>query len=147
MLENRELYNKLIQNVRSVLVIRQTAMLSGVTDRRLREWLDWGKRHLNDDPESPIIFAQFARDFYMAQAEKVSELMEEIREGKKNWQSSAWLLERCFRDDFGSDAAKLAEISDEIAELRAMFMKFKKPDDVYGDNPDGEKVDKESDQA
>jgi len=37
-------------------------------------------------------------------ADEITIMVAEIKAKVKNWQAIAWLLERCFREDFGADA-------------------------------------------
>lgn len=142
-LEWPEKRQEIIDNIREFLSIRQAAWASKVSDPAINWWMKWGKEALARD-EDDNIHAQFYLDARKAQSEKIKELIDNIFNRRDGWQANAWLLERCFREDFGSDAAKMAEVTDEILKLKELFMQFKKPDDIYGDNPDGQAVDTEN---
>lgn len=130
-LENEDMYNDLVAAAREVLVINQAALLCGITGSQLSSWVNKGKQELEEQPDSIGLFGRFHRDFRRAQAERVKELIQNINDGVKNWQGSAWLLERCFREDFGSDAARLAELGEEMAAVRQVIEKLQKSSDVY----------------
>ena len=44
-----------------------------------------------------------------------------IEEGKQGWQGSAWILERVFRDEFGSDAAQIYDLKEMFRKLNERF--------------------------
>jgi hypothetical protein len=110
---NHDLIYKIIEAIPEVIVQNQVALRARIPRQRLSDWLKFGERDmLKGDHNS--IFAQLADRYHYARTEVLKENIQIIKSCPKNYQAIIWLIERCFREDFGSD-------SQEIKELREMF--------------------------
>ena len=99
--------------IAKVLVMGQVANLAGVPRTTLKSWLDIGDRERLAGSSSEI--AQFSSQYRKAQADQVVLLISDVRSRKKNWQAAQWLLERCFREDFGQDALFIQELNERLS--------------------------------
>jgi len=85
----------LVEAIRNGLNQTFASKLAGITQHTLKVWRD-------SDP-------LFARELEAARAEFVQKHVGNIdRHSKRNWQASAWLLERTEARDFGSPSAQLS---------------------------------------
>jgi hypothetical protein len=114
-----EITKKLIEGIRLVLVLKQACGHARITYQSLWNWLNIGKADIEAGKYTD--YAQFFYDVKGAQCEEVAELQANIRKAIPNWQSQAWLLERCFRDDFGQGVEVIQEIRDKFELLEKHF--------------------------
>lgn len=87
----------LIENARAGAPIKAAAALAGVHPSTVSKWLKDG----GEDEESP--FAEFAVQFYAAQAEYKMELLAKIRKigvDSNQWAALMTILERVYPDEF-----------------------------------------------
>lgn len=103
---------RVIEATSQVIVLPQIAALSGVPLTTLRGWLHRGAKDKIGGIES--IFAQLSSEFYKARGEVVRDLLNQLRSCPKNYGALTWILEKCFKEDFGAE-------SEEMKELRELF--------------------------
>jgi len=99
---------RLLDAVPHVIIPAQVAAMARVPKQSLHEWLSRGEKDSLEGIDS--VYAQFSDDYLAARAKIVQETIAFLKCCPKNYQALTWILERCFRKDFGSD-------SDEIKEL------------------------------
>ena len=59
--------------------------------------------------------SDFSDQVKRAQSEKKIDLLEKIKTiGEKNWQALAWILERCYPDEFGVKVRQITSEGDKI---------------------------------
>jgi hypothetical protein len=104
----KEVHARLIEAVSHVIIPSQVAAYARVPRTTLLEWLQRGEKDSSAHIDS--IYAQFSSDFIQAQSEIVKETIAFLRSCPKNYQALIWLLERCFRKDFGSDSEEIKEL-------------------------------------
>jgi transposase len=90
------------------------ANLAGVHVRTVRNWIDRGEKA----GRGPL--AAFATDVAQAQATFITESLQEIDAGQKDWRALAWILERLRPALFGERVKVRVE-----AELAAFLEKLK----------------------
>jgi len=92
----------IVADVRKYLSLAHAAEANGIPRSTLATWMSHG----NKDYENGIdtIFSKFTKSIKSARAEFVHDSIHIINTGDKNWQSNAWLLERCCAEDFGKDS-------------------------------------------
>lgn len=114
-----EMVEKIIEGVRKVLVMRQVAGYAEIHYTSLYNWLNQGKEDILADN-----YTEYAKFFYAvkkAQCEEVIICLQNIKDKVPQWQSQAWILERCFREDFGQEAGIIQEILDKHEKLEQSF--------------------------
>ena len=105
-------YEEVLSAVSQVLIQRHVAALAKVPESTLITWLTRGRNDQENDIES--VYASFSRDYHSERAKVIRDKLEIISRDPENRAGNCWILERCFREDFGKD-------SEEIRELRAML--------------------------
>lgn len=123
---NEDVIEKLCWAIKSVLVISRAFDLIGMDRSNM---VIWGKK-AETHPDS--IYAKVIRAVKKAQAEKIQMLVSNIENRVPGWQANAWLLERCFREDFGSDAGAIQELLKQAAEFNQLMENFKQGKLLYG---------------
>jgi|ERR1041385_123735 hypothetical protein len=108
-----QLADDLVNAIGDVLVLGQAAALCGMHRVKLYQWMEKGEKDISENNQSSI-FAQLFIRMYSTKALKAKELIQRLKECPKNYQALTWLLEKCFKDDFGAD-------NEEIKQLREMF--------------------------
>ncbi len=99
---NEELSAKIIADVREFISVNHAAEAHCVPRTTVQTWIAHGYDDLKAGIDS--IFSRFTTGIKQARAEFTKECITELRIGNKNWQSNAWLLERCCAEDFGKDS-------------------------------------------
>ena len=89
----------------------QVARLSGIAPQRISTWLKLGREHMIMDTRS--VYAQFAEKYDKKMGNSIHVLLERMC-ALEGYQSVAWMLEKCHREDFGNDGS-------DIKELRQLF--------------------------
>lgn len=107
-----ELHQKIIEAVSKVIIPSKVAALVKIPQQTLSDWLKRGENDANNSQQS--IFAHLAIDFKYEQALLVSHLIQRLQDCPANYRSLVWLLERCFREDFGSDSSQIQELVNNI---------------------------------
>jgi hypothetical protein len=108
-------YEEVIAAVPQVIIQRHVARMAGLHESTLSCWLDQGKEDQKNNIDS--IYAQFVKDYHIARCKVIRDKLTLIASDPDLRAGNAWILERCFREDFGKD-------SEEIRELRAMLMQI-----------------------
>lgn len=117
-----ELTVKILEGIEKVLVMRQVAGHAGVTYQSIYNWLEQGKKDIQDNN-----WTEFSKFFYAvkgAQSAEVQKLVKEIKARVPGWQANAWLLERCFREDFGQEAGIIQELLAQCEKIEQAFKRF-----------------------
>lgn len=112
---NSDKYQLLLDAVPRVIIQQHVAYMARVSPAALSEWLTRGREEQITNPES--IYAQFANDYHAARCAIIEEKLNIIATDHDNRAGNAWILEKCFREDFGKE-------SEEMRELRALFMQL-----------------------
>lgn len=97
-----KLAKAIIDEVRETLSINHAAESNLISRSTVTTWMSHGNEDLKDGKEN--IFTRFTQGIKKARAEFVQETLRTLKHAPKNWQSNAWLLERCCAEDFGKDA-------------------------------------------
>ncbi len=117
-----EMQERILEGMKKVLVKRHAAAYAGIHHKTLYRYLEWGEEDLLNDLDTD--YAKFCAAFKRTQADKIDELVDGIQSRKKNWQALAWLLERCFRQDYGQDAGIIQELLEKSNRMEDDFKKL-----------------------
>lgn len=110
-----ELEDILIEGLRKTLTQTQSAYYAGISPDTLAAWIKTGQEDARQGIDS--VYKKFSMKYKKAQAEEASNLLNVLREGKQSWQSRAWILERCFRDDYAANSHVITELLDKTEKL------------------------------
>ncbi len=110
-----ELSAAIIAEVRDTLSINHAAESNDVAKSTVFTWLSHGDKDLLDGKDN--IFTRFTIGIKKARAKFVQDTIRTLKCAPKNWQSNAWLLERCCAEDFGKDAELYRQLLDDYKML------------------------------
>jgi hypothetical protein len=105
---DEEFIEEFVEAMHKVLVITHAAGMCMIHRDTVYKWIAQAK----DDLANGIKDTLHVKFFYRlkkAQSDKIFEFVGNIAKRLKNWQANAWLLERCFREDFGVEAGNMEE--------------------------------------
>lgn len=110
-----EVKERILCAVPEVIVQNQVAYRAKVPKSSLDRWLKNGKH----DSELGInsIFSQLWEEYNRLRTDVIVESLQTLRSCPKNYQALTWILEKCFREDFGAESV-------ELKELKLLFMKI-----------------------
>lgn len=97
-----ELGETIISSVRKYLSIEVAAEAAETPRSTVSTWITRGAKDAEKGNDS--IYAKFSRGIKKARAEKIQDYLLRLEASEKNWQSIAWILERCCAEDFGKDS-------------------------------------------
>lgn len=100
---------------------KYAAHAARVSERVLYDWLERGREDF--DAGLTTEFSEFLHDIEQGLAGRLKKHMIRINEGAQVWHSSAWMLERRWRKDFGQDAAMVEELTNRLGKLEALLQK------------------------
>lgn len=112
---NGDKYQLLLEAIPKVIIQQHVAYYARVSPSALSVWLNRGKEEQETNPES--IYAQFVKDYHAARCKVISDKLELIAYNPDLRAGNSWILEKCFREDFGKE-------SEEMRELRSLFMQL-----------------------
>lgn len=110
-----EISAAIIADVRDSLSINFAAEAQGQPRSTVQSWIVRGNEDFTQGIES--IYSKFSQGIKKARAEFVQETLRTLKCAPKNWQSNAWLLERCCAEDFGKDAELYRQLLDDYKML------------------------------
>lgn len=110
-----EVYARLIEAVPLVMIQAQVAAYCKIPKSSLCTWLTRGEKDLENQIDS--IYAQFSNDYHKARSQIIRHNLAFLSTCPKNFQAVTWIMEKCFREDFGKE-------SDELRELRSLFIQI-----------------------
>jgi len=112
-------YDAIIQAISKVLVLGQVAGLVEVHRSTLSTWIINGDNDRKEGISSDL--AHLSTGVRKAQALVVEDLIKTYKRGKSY---AKWLLEVCFREDFGIDAGVISELLAKCDKLEQAFKRF-----------------------
>ena len=127
---NSDLYQRLLDAVPKVIIQRHVAASCGVHEDVFARWLKRGTEEHREGINS--IYAQFRMDYHDARTKVVREKLEIITNNPELRAGNSWILEKCFREDFGKE-------SEEMRELRLLFSQFMQTQ-LAGDKNGNDKI-------
>ena len=84
------------------LLLSNVCRRSSVHPELAAKWMERGSQDASNGIDSN--FSDFYYKVREAQSKKISETLKKISGCPRNWQSLAWYLEKCFREDFSNEA-------------------------------------------
>ena len=92
---NKKLCKAICDDIRIGLTIESACNIHGISDVTYYRWL----KRADDPQETNTMFKYFKRETEKAVADSEKNLLDKIYQDD-SWQSSAWILERRFRDKY-----------------------------------------------
>jgi hypothetical protein len=110
-----EISGLIINSVRETLSINFAAESHGIPRSTVTTWMAMGNEDLSNGVDS--IFVLFTQGIKRARAEYIQDSVRMLKTMPKNWQATAWILERCCAEDFGKDAELYKQLLDDYKML------------------------------
>jgi transposase len=86
----------LLSGIEQGLTYKLAATRAGITERTLYRWMKQG-----EEAEAGSLATDFCHALKRANALSAHRALVKVQEGKRGWRSSAWFLERRFREHYG----------------------------------------------
>lgn len=114
-----QLHQEILQAAREVIVPSQTAARVRIPKGTFNGWL---KRGMNEaELGENTIFAQLSVEYFQVLTETVKESLDKLKTCPRNYQALTWILERCFRRDFGSDSEIIEKILKNFEIIKSVY--------------------------
>lgn len=107
-----EIHTAIIAAIPYVIIPTQVAAHVKISHQKLMYWLKRGGEEMAEDQNS--VYSRLFADFKYTQSLTVASLIDKIKTDPEGYKAYSWILEKCFRSDFGAD-------SEELKELRRVF--------------------------
>lgn len=130
-----EIRERVLLAIPKVIVRRQVARLSRIHPDSLRYWLETGDKDISAGRFDTAL-AQFTLDYYETLARVVQIGLQYIAAGHKSYGAMTWILEKCFREDFGRESDEIRDILDKFATIYPLLVN--KGDTNERDEPENE---------
>ncbi|WP_218814181.1 hypothetical protein [Rickettsiella endosymbiont of Dermanyssus gallinae] len=114
-----EIAKSIIHDLAQLIPYGSVAQAHGITRNTLYKWITKGLDEAEIGKVSP--FSQFSIAIKKNECHSIKTLLDIIRSGEKGWQSCAWILERRFASEFSLGAPELAQLKQDIEELKKMI--------------------------
>lgn len=115
----QEIADKILQSVANGNPTKFAANSAGVSEAVVYKWMNYGK-HGNPDDEYEARFVDFFKNMKIARAKWVEARVAKITfAANQQWQANAWLLERMYPEQFGTDRREIRDLKKMLAELMA----------------------------
>jgi len=89
--------------------VKQVSRLSGVPNSTIDEWLTRGFSDQNNGIDS--IHAQFSEQFQREIGKEVNSFLSDMA-NISSYQSTSWMLEKCYPEEYGDEAPQMKELRD-----------------------------------
>lgn len=116
-----EVQARIFISLPKVLIQRQVAFAAMVHPSTLQTWLNRGEKDQLEGVES--IYAQFSCKYLSLRAAEIAWRIYELGRCPDNLRGLTWVLERCFREDFGAEAAEIKELRELFTQILPLLSK------------------------
>jgi len=124
------------------LSLPNAARHAGVDPSTLNRWMEQGREDNRDELITPYkkLFLLVSKN----QAEKITKLLNRIETCPKNFGALCWILEKCFKEEFSSDAEEFKYLVEKYLKLQDAYESLTKRQSLQGVAKNGGKVDSSS---
>lgn len=109
------LIKQIIEATPKLMIVNQIAGYCGIPKSTLGDWLKRGAKEGKEGKDT--LFAQLSAQFHTAKAKRCHELLTKVEGDQENMKAYSWLLEKCFREDFGAESQELRELRELFEEI------------------------------
>lgn len=96
---DEELIEKIVASVPEVFFMKHVANLNKIPYQTLHHWMTHGNKDIKAGIEDSI-YAKLVKSYYHKRSEALKEKIAQLL-AAKNASAITWLLERCYREEFG----------------------------------------------
>ena len=134
-----EVHQCILDAIPKVFTLTQVAAKSRISHQNLSNWLKRGKKELEEGQNT--IFGQLFADYKEKQSEVAEAYLRDMS-NLNSFQSVSWILERCFKEDFGAEAGAISEIKEQHEKILKLMEKGNKDEicNEKGSKKDGEEI-------
>lgn len=115
-------HKEIVEAIPLVIVFGQACEYAGTPRATGRTWLNRGDKERVSDIDSD--YASFSLDVRKAQARVIRDL---IKKGRKK---NLWLLERCFREDFGINGEDIKLMGERMEQFQLIIDRMLKGSNI-----------------
>lgn len=112
-----ELIEHLVAAIPQAITQNQLSRLTGVPQKCISEWLVRGKDDREKSEDS--IYAQFSLKYDEKKAEIIQQLLFKMM-GLDSFQSTQWMLEQCWPEEFGLNSPIIKALMEEINKVNKL---------------------------
>jgi hypothetical protein len=131
----------IVEGFATTFALRRAAGWAMVSPYHLKKWLEQGENDTEKGIES--LYAQLFSKVGKALSDRAREFLEKLQGCPKNGTCLQWLLEKCFKNDYGSDTEEMKELIDLYSKLLESYKRL--ADNRQGALTHGREMDTESD--
>lgn len=113
--------NRILECIEIGMPYKYAGNAARVNERTMYIWLEKGADDVAAERDTE--YSRFIQDIEAAVAGRLEKHMNRINGGDKVWHSSAWMLERRWRKDFGQDAQVINELEERLQKLESTLQK------------------------
>lgn len=105
-----ETKQRILDAVPKVIVQNQVAAMARISKSNLSRWLSMGEADVENDIDS--VYAQFWNEYRAAKAHVLYKSLLMIANRTPNYGALIWIIEKCFREDFGKESEEFRRIAE-----------------------------------
>lgn len=106
----------IIDAIANLVPYTMVAQAHQIDRSTLYDWINKGLDDLKSGRKT--VLAKFSNTLKQRECEVITQLLTDVKEGVKSWQARAWLLERRFPMDFAIGSQELAQLKQELEEIK-----------------------------
>jgi hypothetical protein len=105
---------------------------ANVQHRCFYKWIEKGTKHIEEDRETN--YSIFVHTLKQVRSQTSKNWLDAINDGCKSWQAKAWLLERCQAKHFSQHAQEIANMQEQMAEIKGLLSKVLAPAEIKNED-------------
>ncbi|WP_010597635.1 helix-turn-helix domain-containing protein [Rickettsiella massiliensis] len=113
---NKKRSDNIIEAIGNLVPYSVVAEANQIDRSTLYDWINKGFDDLKNGHRTA--FAKFSYTLKKRECEAITSLLDDIKLGVKSWQSRAWLLERRFPMEFAIGSQELAQLKQELEDIK-----------------------------
>ena len=113
---NKSRADSIIEAIAKFVPYTMVADAHQIDRSTLYDWINKGLEDLKNGHKTTL--ARFSYTLKKRECEGVCQLLDDVKEGVKSWQSRAWILERRFPMDFALGAQELTQLRQELEDIK-----------------------------
>jgi hypothetical protein len=114
---------KIVEGFEFTFVLNRAAGWASVSRYHLKKWLHMGANDL-DEGKHDTIYAQLFTQVGISLSNKAKEFLSKLQKCPRNAGALQWLLEKCFKNDYGTDSDEMKEMIDLYEKLLESYKRL-----------------------
>lgn len=117
----QEVKDRFFSAIDDFLTIKMAAYEARVHPDTIHHWFNRGESDIKAGVSS--IFSDFLNEYHSVRNNRSRHVLRKIDQADKNWQAHAFLLEKCFAEDYGKESDEMIAMKRTIAALTEALLK------------------------